>query len=393
MKRTIKHYSKIFLNLFITLIAVLLVIFVLPRILLFFMPFVIGWLIALVAHPVVTFIERRMKVRRKAGSVVVIVTAVASVTLLIYGGVFIVVKEAIEFADSLPQMMNSIKLTIDKLEVILDRFFVRLPIDPQIDLEQIYDSFIMAATDWTSKQGAPIMNSLGNMAKNIPSMIVAVIMCLLSAYFFVAEKDTVTSIVAEHTPKSIKEKWNIVYHSLFVALGGYVKAQLKIEIVMYVIVLIGLWILKVKHATLIAIVIAFLDLLPVFGTGTVLIPWAIIKFVEGNYTLAVGLMILWGTGQLLRQIIQPKIVGDSIGLAPLPTLFLLYIGWQFGGVIGMLIAVPLGVLLINLIQAGVFHSTRQSIQILVRDFSAFRKYTQEDYDYHKHYLGDRDEKL
>ena len=109
--------------------------------------------------------------------------------------------------------------------------------------------------------------------------------------------------------------------------------------------------------------------------------------------MAVGLMILWSVGQLLRQIIQPKIVGDSIGLAPLPTLFLIYIGWQFGGVVGMLIAVPLGVLLINLIQAGVFHNTRQSMEILLKDFSAFCKYTKEDMEYHKHYLGDEDEKL
>ena len=393
MKRTIRHYSKIFLNLFITLVVVLLVVFVLPKVLLFFMPFVIGWLIALVAHPLVTFIEKRMKIRRRAGSVVVIVTAVVGVALLIYGAVYILIREIMGFAGSVPQMMASIKVAIDKLEVILDRFFVKFPIDPQIDLEQIYDSFIVAATEWTSRQGTPIMNALGNMAKNIPSMLVAVLMCLLSAYFFVAEKDAVTAIVVRHTPKSIKEKWNVIYHSLFGALGGYIKAQFKIEVVMYVIVLIGLWLLKVQHAILIAFVIAFLDLLPVFGTGAVLIPWAIIKLVEGKYTMAVGLMILWSVGQLLRQIIQPKIVGDSIGLAPLPTLFLIYIGWQFGGVVGMLIAVPLGVLLINLIQAGVFHNTRQSMEILLKDFSAFCKYTKEDMEYHKHYLGDEDEKL
>ena len=393
MNRTIKHYGKIFLNLFITIVGVLLIIFVLPKIVLFFMPFLIGWLIALVAHPVVTFIEKRMKIRRKAGSVVVIVSAVAGVALLIYGGMYVLIKEGVGFVQSFPQMMDSVKLSIDKLEIVLDRFFLKSPIDPQIDLEQVYESFIQAVTEWTSKQGTPIMNAIGNMAKNIPTIIVAVIMCLLSAYFFVAEKDYVTTLVAQHTPKAIKEKWKIIHQSLFGALGGYVKAQLKIEIVIYVIVLIGLWFLKVEHATLIAIVVAILDLFPVFGTGTVLIPWAIIKLIEGHYTLSIGLMILWGVGQLIRQIIQPKFVGDSIGLAPLPTLLLIYTGWQLGGVIGMLIAVPLGVLLINLVQAGVFHNTKQSVQILIKDISAFRKYTEEDLNYHKHYLGDQDEQL
>lgn len=393
MNRTIKHYGKIFLNLFITIVEVLLTIFVLPKILLFFMPFLIGWLIALVAHPVVTFIEKRMKIRRKAGSVVVIVSAVAGVAFLIYCGMYVLIKEGVGFVQSFPQMMDSVKLSIDKLEIVLDRFFLKFPINPQIDLEQVYESFIQAVTEWTSKQGTPIMNAIGNMAKNIPTIIVAVIMCLLSAYFFVAEKDYVTAIVAKHTPKAIKEKWKVVYQSLFGALGGYIKAQFKIELVIYVIVLIGLWILMVEHATLIAIVIAILDLFPVFGTGTVLIPWAIIKLIEGNYTLSIGLMILWVVGQLIRQIIQPKFVGDSIGLAPLPTLLLIYIGWQFGGVIGMLIAVPLGVLVINLIQTGVFRNTKQSVQILIKDISAFRKYTEEDLNYHKHYLGDQNEQL
>lgn len=393
MKRTVKHYSKIFLNLFITVVSVLLVVFVLPKILLFFTPFLIGWLIALVAHPIVTFIEKRLKIRRKAVSVVVIVGALAAVVLVLYGAVYILIKEFMGFADSIPQMVSSVKLAIDRLEIILDRFFIKLPINLAIDLNQIYDSFIEAATQWTAKQSTPIMNSIGNMAKNIPSIIVSTIMCLLSAYFFVAEKDLVTALIEKYTPQCVKNKWNIIYNSLFGALGGYFKAQLKIEVIMYVIVLIGLSVLQVKYATLIAIVIAILDLLPVFGTGTVLIPWAIVKLVEGDYKTAVGLMILWGVGQLFRQIIQPKIVGDSIGLAPLPTLILIYIGWQLGGVVGMLIAVPAGVLAINLIQAGVFNSARQSIQILVKDFSAFRRYTNEDLDYHKHYLGDEDEKL
>ena len=393
MKKTVKHYSKIFLNLFITFVGILLVIFVLPKIVLFFMPFIIGWMIALVAHPLVTFIEVRMKVRRGTGSAFVIVIAVAGVVLLVYGGFYILLKEGIGFVRSLPQILASLKLTIDTLEAVLDRFFIKLPINPNFDLEKIYYSFIQVATEWTSKQGAPIVNAVGNIAKNIPSMIVAVIMCLLSAYFFVAEKDAVTARVAAHIPKSVKDKWKIIYQSLFGALGGYIKAQIKIEVIMYVIVLIGFWILRVEHATLIALVIAFLDLLPVFGTGTVLIPWAIIKLVEGDYALTVGLMILWGVGQLLRQVIQPKIVGDSIGLPPLPTLLLIYIGWQLSGVIGMLIAVPLGVLLINLIQAGVFNGTKNSIEILMKDFSAFRKYAKEDFEYHKHYLGDQDEKL
>ncbi len=129
---------------------------------------------------------------------------------------------------------------------------------------------------------------------------------------------------------------------------------------------------------LIALGIAFLDLLPFFGTGTVMVPWALIKIFSGDYKMAIGLLIIWGGGQLARQIIQPKIVGDSIGVAPIPTLFLLFIGYKLGGVIGMIIAVPLGMLLSTMYQEGVFDTTRNSIAILVSGLNHFRKLRPED---------------
>jgi len=393
MKETIKHYGKILLNICITVTFVLLVIFVLPRVLLFFAPFLIGWLIALVAHPMVAFTEKHLKIRRKAMSVVVIVLAVAGVAMLLYGIGYVLVQEIIGFSDSVPQMIASVKETIEKVELFFGRLSVRLPLVVSLNLEEIYDSLIDSIGEWTTRPGTPLMNIIGNTAKNIPTILVGTIVCLLSAYFFIAEKEGVTHFVSRYTPAFIREKWSLVYDSIFGALGGYVKAQFKIEFIMYFVVLLGLSLIHVRYAALIALGIAFLDLLPVFGTGTVLIPWAIIKLFEGDYKMAVGLLILWGAGQLFRQIIQPKIVGDSIGLAPLPTLFLIYIGWQFGGVVGMLIAVPIGVLVINLGKAGVFDNLKESLQILGKDLRAFRKYTSKDHQYHKHYLGEDDEEL
>ena len=107
-------------------------------------------------------------------------------------------------------------------------------------------------------------------------------------------------------------------------------------------------------------------------------PWAVVKFLSGDYAMAVGLLIIWGVGQLVRQIIQPKIVGDSIGLAPVPTLFLLYIGYKIGGVLGMIIAIPVGIIVVNLYQAGVFDTARDSVLILAKGINSFRKLDEED---------------
>ena len=104
-----------------------------------------------------------------------------------------------------------------------------------------------------------------------------------------------------------------------------------------------------------------------------LIPWAIVRILTAQYRTAIGLLIIWGVGQLARQLIQPKIVGDSIGVPPLPTLFLLYIGYKLGGVLGMILAVPLGLLAYSLYEDGAFDTTKNSILILTAGINRFRR--------------------
>ena len=123
---------------------------------------------------------------------------------------------------------------------------------------------------------------------------------------------------------------------------------------------------------------AFLDLLPFFGTGTALIPWAIIKLFNADYMIAIGLLIIWGVGQLARQLIQPKIVGDSIGVPPLPTLFLLFVGYKVAGVIGMILAVPIGIIIYTMYQEGAFDTSVNSLKILVAGINRFRKLNDDD---------------
>ena len=147
---------------------------------------------------------------------------------------------------------------------------------------------------------------------------------------------------------------------------------------MYLLLVIGLSILHVDYALLIALGIAFMDFFPFFGTGTVMVPWAIIKILSSDYQMALGLLIIWGVGQLARQIIQPKIVGDSVGVPPIPTLFLLYIGYKVSGVIGMIIAVPMGLIVYTMYQEGVFDTTKKSVMILVSGINNFRKLRSED---------------
>ena len=167
----------------------------------------------------------------------------------------------------------------------------------------------------------PSFKAVGNVAKQIPDIFLGVVMCLLSAYFFVADKGYMAAAAEKVIPASVRYHFDLIRRSFRNAVGGYFRAQFKIECWIYLLLVIGLIILGVDYAFLVAFGIAILDFLPVFGTGTVMVPWAIIELLSENYRMMFGLVAIWLFGQLVRQVIQPKIVGDSMGMDAIPTCF------------------------------------------------------------------------
>ncbi len=373
-----KKYCKAVVNIVVFIVAVLLVIFLLPRLLAFFAPFVVGLVIAWMAGPPVKFFEEKMKIKRRAGSAFVIIAVIALIVLAIYGLGSILVKEGVGFAQSFPEMWEDVQKDLDEIAERMKNVYLSLPEAVRDRLDGSLTALENSAGDFLGKISNPTLTAVGNFAKYLPTLLIGVIMALLSAYFFVADRKNVNEWCTKHVPKVIQDRYELIRQSLVRAVGGYVKAQLKIEIWVYFVLVIGLWILKVRYVLLIAVGIAFLDFLPVFGTGTVMVPWAIIKIMGGDLKMGIGILITWGLGQLLRQIIQPKIVGDSIGLSPLPTLFLLYLGYQFGGVFGMIVAIPVGLILFSLYEGGVFDTTKDSVKLLILGVNQFRRLTPED---------------
>ena len=378
MKPLPKTYIKAVLNLGIAVILLLLLIFLLPRVIVFFMPFVIGWIIALIANPLVHFFENKLKVRRKAGTAFVIIAVIALVVLAGYLIGARIVEETIGLVNELPEIWDALEEDFRAIGKNLDILYSRFPENVRSTIAGIGEELEVFVGNMVGRVGTPTIEAVGNFAKNLPTILIGIIMCLLSAYFFVAEREYLSVHVKGHMPEAIIYRWNMMARSFKRAVGGYFKAQFRIEIWMYLLLVLGLWILKVNYAFLIALGIAFLDFLPVFGTGTVLMPWAVIKILSADYRMRIGLMIIWCGGQLARQIIQPKIVGDSIGVAPVPTLFLLFIGYKMAGVFGMIIAVPIGIIFINMYEEGVFDTTKNSIRILVAGINSFRRLEEED---------------
>ncbi len=373
-----RTYLKVFINLGIMLVLLLFFIFVAPRIIIYFMPFVVGWSIAMIASPLVGFFEKKVKIKRKAGSAFVIIIVIG---LVIFAGYFVSAKlmeQVIEFAGELPDMWEGTQQEFAQIGEKLEAASKYLPDEIEVAIVKITSNVGEYLGELFGRLGSPAIETLSRFTMNLPSILIGIIMCLLSAYFFVADKDYVANLLHKVMTQSMLDQVNMVKRGLIRAVGGYFKAQLKIEFWMYLLLVIGFTILRVKYAFLIAIGVAFLDLLPFFGTGTVLIPWAIVKFLNGEYTMVIGLLIIWGVGQLARQLIQPRIVGDSVGLEPIPTLFLLFIGYKSAGVVGMIIAVPIGIIVLTMYEEGVFDTTIDSMKVLYASVSNFRHLNDED---------------
>lgn len=378
MKHQNFTYVKIFCNLSVFVMTLLLVTLLLPKVLVFFMPFVVAWIIACIATPIVHFVEKHLRLKRRMSMIFVVVAIIGGVVAALYGIGSQLAEIVGRFLGDLPGMWEGLRAEAQGVFEILFGILEKLPGEGPTALQKIISNSGDYIASVVSNLSSPAISAVGNIASKVPDLIIYVIMCLLATFFFVVERENIHMKFRKYMPKGILNVWDLVKRCFAKSIGGYFKAQFKIEIWIYLLVAIGLSILKVEDAFLIAIVIALLDLLPVFGTGFILWPWTLIKLINGQLFAAVGMIAIWGIAQLVRQFIQPKLVGDSMGVHPIPTLFLLFAGYKISGVFGMIIAVPLGILVSTLYKEGVFKTTEQSLVLLVGRLRALRQYDEEE---------------
>lgn len=370
-------YLKIACNFLAAIVVLLFIICLLPKMIAYFMPFVIGLIFALIANPIVRFLEKYIKINRKFGSVLMIVVVIGLIVLVCYGAGSMLVKGLTAFTAYLPTMSanagNEFTEAINQLQGLLER----LPFTQNVDLSQIGTAIENFFTNLVSGLDTSTLATISDFAKSLPDVLVSVVVSLLATYFFIADKDKLISGVEKHLSPAFLEKSRNICSQLAKAVGGYFKAQFKIMGVIYVTLLIGLMILRVDFAWLIAFGIGFLDMLPVFGTGTVLCPWAVIKLFTGDYKMAAGMLLLYIVTLVVHQLVQPKLIGDTVGLDPFASLFFMYIGYRISSVVGMILAIPVGMILINLYEAGAFDTLVWCVREIVNDFNNFRKVDEE----------------
>lgn len=367
-------YARILVNFLITLFGVVLFVVWVDDVLRFFLPFVIALVIAAIANPMVRFLEKKVKVKRKHGSVIIIVVVLGVVVGLLYLLGYILFRELFGLLQDLQDIQEKAQELLLLISQRLQGIYDRLPVKLQggvSSLARVLDGWLEKAV---SDFKMPSISVAGSYVKSILDGILIAVITILAAYFFIADRDKLVEGLQKLIPSTVTEYYRLIMENIKSAVGGYFKAQFKIMLIIIVVLFAGFEILGVPYSFLLALLTAFLDFLPVFGTGTIIGPWVVVDLITGKYGEAVFLTILYIVCQLIKQLLQPKMVGDSIGMNPLATLFFMFTGYRLGGIIGMIIGIPVGMVLVNFYRIGIFDRLLRGIKILANSINEFRKY-------------------
>lgn len=322
-------------------------------VLLIFIPFILAYLVSLFANNLADALQKRFRLPRSVAAIMVIILTVGVLGGIIGGIVWKIVDEIRQIYDNFPSIYAGIQTSWSRIAGNFSDIMDQLPENIQMSINSLYEQFMEGLANFF--KDIKIFKTAGNIAKRLPTIIISIITFVLSLYFMISDSKTVADFLRKYIPKPIQIRASQLKKEVKRYMGGYLKAQLIMMCISSVILLIGLLILKVEYALIIAITIALFDALPFFGSGAILIPWSLIEFLSGNVSSGVGLLIIYLSVLLMRQLVEPKIVGKSIGMHPLLTLMSMYAGYRIFSIGGLILGPLTLTLIISFYKVGLFN--------------------------------------
>lgn len=302
-----------------------------------FFPFVLGALLAVVAEPMVAFLHQR-HVPRGVSAGIGVGMAFCFLAIVVMILCALVLRELRMVAGVLPDLEDTAMSGIALLQSWLLELASRTPESVQPLLSENVNSFFSGGTAMLNKAIRYVLGLAGSLLGHIPDSTLSVGTAIISSFLISARLPKIRTWVKKRLPR---EKLRPIFDALKRmrgAVGGWLLAQLKLMGVTFTILTLGFVLLRIAYAPLWAAAVALVDALPVLGTGTVLIPWAVICFLRGEAARAVGLLGVYVVISLTRSLLEPKLVGRHLGLDPLVTLMALYAGYKLWGFGGMIVA-------------------------------------------------------
>ena len=355
-----QYWTKVIKNI-IYVLLIFLGLCIALKLSIFYMPFLVAFIISLIIEPAIKFIMRKTNLTRRTSSIIIFVLVFVIILGLLAWGLITLFSESSSLLQSLNDYFDKFYI---QFQGLISQFnFDKIHLSEEV-LQVIQNStgdILETASNWL-RNG---LTGLINVVTSIPSIAISFGITIIALYFICVDKIYIIDQIEHHLPKVWVMRIGRHLKDLISTLGGYLKAEASLVLVSFVISLIGLYILEftgfnIQYPLLMALFIGFVDALPILGSGTVMIPWAIICAVNGDINLGIAIIVLLIIMSIARQVLEPKLVSKNIGVHPIFTLIAMYTGFKFIGIIGLLIG-PIVLIIIknifaSLIDQGVFKS-------------------------------------
>ena len=318
------------------------------------LPFVLAAVLAFCLQGAVRRLCEKFRFNRTFAAVFTFFVLFGSVMFAAVWLVRVLYRQLTELISALPRYSESISAGYNALVEKVNAFFGKMP-DMGGFLEDIPTAALTAAAE---KAASALTDLAARLAQSIPSFLLSLTVTVIAGAYLTKDFDKLTSFLKASVPHRTAEKLLHIKNTTLKNIQKLLKGYIIIIALTFSELLIGLWVLNIKYALVIALVTALVDILPVLGSGTVLIPWAAVSALTGDPSRAIGLVILYIIITAVRNIAEPKIIGSKLGVHPVLMLASVFVGLRLFGAMGILLA-PVAVIVIKSILTERFPNLTQ----------------------------------
>ncbi|MBQ8279459.1 MAG: sporulation integral membrane protein YtvI [Roseburia sp.] len=301
------------------------------------LPFIAGFIIASILHAPVSKLAGKNEKLKHLLSIVFCVAFYIIISLLItYAGVKLVSSISKMVIGAPAFYQNEIVPALEILAEEFEALILSWNLPMNINIDAMFEEHVGNLGEYISTFSVNAVKFISGGIVLIPGTIVKIILMIVSSFFFVVDYDMIMNFFIGCIPESKKGKFENLRWYVKNTLLVYIRSYSLLFFLTFVELTIGFSIMRIPYAPVIALIVAIFDILPVLGTGGILLPWAIILFILENIPLGIGMIVLYLAITIIRNTIEPKIVGAQIGLHPLATLISMIVGLELFGFAGMI---------------------------------------------------------
>lgn len=344
-----------------------------PALLSLFMPFLLALGAAALLNPVVRTLQKRLGWPRGVLSLLTLLVIFGAVGTVLSLLVRAAVRELVSLVENRQSILAALESGVLQLDLLLQGLADKLPFAVTAPDQTLLERLVAWLQNWM-QTAAPDLGNLTQFAtdkaRDVAGFALAAIVFVMASYFLCADYPYLRTKAVQHMNDSVRLLLGQVKAAALAAFGGYLKAQLLLTVGVFFILLGGFLLTGQGYALLLALGLSVLDFIPIVGSGTVLVPWAVVDLFMGRYEQAAAVMIIWGVVVLFRRVAEPKFVGNQTGLSPIVSLISIYVGMRVAGVAGMILGPVLTLVALNLLGLGLLDGTKADLCLAVEDAAA-----------------------